>query len=116
MRRYYLLLMVFWGALAFYTGVVIAHHGWNLFAIFFADMARWGWPGQFNFDFTLMLLVSASWTAWRNGFSPAGLALGLIAFLGGALFLLPYLTYLAWRHRGDTAAILLGRNPGAPAP
>ena len=113
-RPFYLFLLVMWGALAFYTGHVIAHHGMNLFAVFFGDMAKWSWAGQFNLDFMMMLVLSASWTAWRNSFSPAGLGLAVVAFLGGAGFLLPYLTYLAWRHDGDTASILTGRNNKEP--
>ena len=110
MKPFYLLLMALWGALVFYTGYVISEHGWDLFSIFFGDIAKWTWPGQFNLDFTMMLFLSASWTAWRNSFGAGGIALALVAFLGGAGFLLPYLTYLAWRHDGDTAAILLGSN------
>ncbi len=115
MRPFYLFLMVLWGALAFYTGKVIADHGWNLFPVFFGDMARWEWPGQFDLDFAMMLFLSASWTAWRNRFSPAGWALSALAFVGGAGFMLPYLTYLAWRHGGDTASVLLGANSKEPA-
>ncbi|MBX7483413.1 hypothetical protein [Qipengyuania qiaonensis] len=110
MKPFYLFLMLLWGALAVYTGHVIAEYGINLFPFFFGDMMRWNWPGQFNLDFMMMLFLSASWTAWRNRFSVAGLALALVAFLGGAGFLLPYLTYLAWKHDGDTASILLGDN------
>ena len=110
MRPFYLFLMVLWGALVFYTGHVIANEGWGLFPIFFGDIAAWQWPGQFNLDFIMMLFLSASWTAWRNGFSGTGLALALLAFVGGAGFILPYLTYLAARNGGDTAAILLGIN------
>lgn len=108
MRPFYLLLMVLWGGLAFYTGKVVMDHGLNLLPVFFGDMAKWGWPGQFNLDFMMMLFLSASWTAWRNGFSASGMVLAVVAFFGGAGFLLPYLTYLAWRHNGDTAAVLLG--------
>ena len=110
MRPFYLLLMVLWGALAFYTGRVIIEHGWNLFPIFFGDMGSWTWAGQFNLDFMMMLFLSASWTAWRNKFSVTGLLLAVAAFLGGAGFLLPYLTYLGWKHQGDTADVLLGDN------
>jgi hypothetical protein len=113
MRPFYLVLMALWGALAFYTGYVILHHGINLFPYFFGDMAAWTWAGQFNLDFMMMLFLSASWTAWRNRFSAAGLGLALVAFFGGAGFLLPYLTYLAWRHDGDTEAILIGTNKAA---
>lgn len=110
MRPFYFLLVVLWGALAFYTGTVISREGWNLFPWFFGDMAKWSWPGQFNLDFSMMLFLAAAWTAWRNGFSPVGIALAVAAFFGGAGFLLPYLTYLAWKHGGDTAAVLAGVN------
>lgn len=110
MKPFYLFLLILWGALVFYTGHVIANHGWGLLPIFFGDIASWTWPGQFNLDFSMMLFLSASWTAWRNRFTPAGLALAAVAFFGGAGFLLPYLTFLAWKHGGDTAAILLGTN------
>lgn len=110
MRAFYLFLMVLWGVLAFYTGKVASVHGLGLLPIFFGDIAQWNWPGQFNLDFLMMLFLSASWTAWRNRFSPAGLILAVIAFFGGAGFLLPYLTYLAWKHNGDTSAILLGED------
>ncbi len=108
MRPFYLFLMVLWGALAFYTGKVVSDHGLGLLPIFFGDIAKWTWPGQFNLDFLMMLFLSASWTAWRNRFSVGGMALSLVAFLGGAGFLLPYLTYLCWKHQGDTTAILVG--------
>jgi hypothetical protein len=58
----------------------------------------------------MMLFLAASWTAWRGGFTPGSLALALVALVGGAGFMLPYLTFLAWKHDGDTAAILLGRH------
>ena len=79
-----------WTVLAFYTGVVIANHGMGLLPIFFGDMAEGGWPGQFNLDFMIMLSLSATWVAWRHRFSPAGRALALVAFFGGAAFLCPY--------------------------
>jgi len=110
MKPFYLLLMVLWGALAFYTGYVAADQGLNLFPHFFGAISEWTWQGQFNLDFMLMLFLSASWTAWRNGFSPAGMILAAVAFLGGAGFLLPYLTFLAWKHSGDTVAVMLGTN------
>ena len=112
MRPFYLFLMVLWGALAFYTAYVIETHGLNLFAVFFGEMSRWNWSGQFNLDFMIMLFLSASWTAWRNRFTIRGVSLALVAFLGGAGFLLPYLTYLAWKCNGDTKLILVGERSG----
>ncbi|WP_336987222.1 hypothetical protein [Altererythrobacter aquiaggeris] len=110
MKPYTFLLMVLWGILAFYTGHVVANNGPNLFPDFLGNLAGWTWPGQFNLDFTMMLFLSASWTLWRNGLSPTGIVLSILAFIGGAGFLLPYLTYLGWKHGGDFGAVLLGRN------
>ena len=37
-------------AVASYTGVVVWNHGMGLLPIFFGDMAKMPWPGQFNLD------------------------------------------------------------------
>lgn len=108
MKPFSLFLMVLWVALAIYTALVVQEYGLNLFPYFFGDMAEVTWPGQFNLDFMLMLVLSASWTAWRNNFSGGGLLLAVVAFFGGAGFLLPYLTYLAWKHEGDARRVLIG--------
>jgi hypothetical protein len=108
MRVFQLVLIALWLVLATYTGVVIARHGLDLLPIFFGDMAKLGWPGQFNLDFLCFLILSALWTAWRSGFSAGGLALALVAFFGGAGFLLPYLLWLTISMRGDMRRVLLG--------
>ncbi len=108
MTAFRVLLAVGWVALVGYTVGVIERHGMGLVPIYFGDIARGGWPGQFNADFLCFLVLSALWTAWRERFSPAGLALGLVALVGGAGFLLPYLFVLSVRVRGDVAALLLG--------
>lgn len=110
MRGLRVLLVVAWLALAGYTGMVVARHGMDLLPIFLGDIARGGWPGQFNADFLCFLTLSALWTAWRNRFSPGGMALGVVAFFGGAGFLLPYLLFLSVQARGDVAAMLTGRG------
>ena len=103
-------LSIAWAVLAIYTGVVIAEHGMGLLPIFFGDMARMGWPGQFNLDFTIMLALSATWVAWRHQFSAVGLALAVVAFFGGAGFLCPYLLVASVQAKGDPRLLLLGRN------
>lgn len=97
-------------AILAYTSVTIANHGWDLMSVFFGDMAKMGWPGQFNLDFMLMLAASGLWTAWRNRFSPAGLALGVVAFFGGMSFQSLHLLYLTTRPGADMQAVLLGAN------
>lgn len=101
-------LVVLWVGLVVYTGLVISAHGLDLLPIFFGDIAKIGWPGQFNFDFSCLLMLSGLWTAWRNDFSVYGLTLGGIALVGGAGFLLAYLFILAVQSRGDAASLLLG--------
>ena len=63
--------------------------------IFFGDMAAMTWPGQFNLDFMCFLILSATWVACRNQFSPAWLGLSVLALFGGMLFLSIYLLYLS---------------------
>ena len=93
MAAFRAMLVVMLIALAGYTAVVISNHGWDLLSVFFGDMATMGWPGQFNLDFMCMLALSGLWVAWRHRFSGAGIALGMVAFFGGALFLSVYLNF-----------------------
>jgi hypothetical protein len=103
-----ILMVIFFIAIAAYTGVTISNHGWNLIPVFFGDMATMAWPGQFNFDFLCFLLLSALWISWRHNFSAAGLALGAIASVGGMLFLSAYLFIVAGQVDGDVRKLLLG--------
>lgn len=57
--RSFLLVVVV--SFAVYTAVVGATHGWNLFPVFFGDIAAMTWPGQVNLDFLCMLLLSGLW-------------------------------------------------------
>ncbi len=100
-------------AIAAYTSVTIANHGWNLLPVFFADMAEMGWAGQFNLDFMTFLALSAIWVAWRHQFSAAGLGLAVLAFFGGMLFLATYLLIHLQRSRGDMKVVLLGEGRAA---
>lgn len=99
-----------------YTAVTIAHHGLDLLPVFFGDMAKMEWPGQFNLDFLAFLCLAGLWLAWRHHFSIGGIALGLFVFAGGMPFVASYLLFHSWRSRGDIAAMLLGeeraRSPG----
>ncbi|MBI1392318.1 MAG: hypothetical protein GC152_06195 [Alphaproteobacteria bacterium] len=106
-------LVTFLIVLVGYTSVVIGNHGAGLVPIFFGDMAKMAWPGQFNLDFFGFLCLSGLWTAWRNEFSPVGVILGLVAVTGGMLFLTIYLLVLSFQARGDMAEVLLGRKRAA---
>lgn len=93
-----------------YTSVTIAHHGIDLLPVFFGDMAKMAWPGQFNLDFMTFLMLAGIWVSWRHQFSPAGLALGVIAVFGGMLFMSGYLLVHSFKTRGDITALLLGER------
>ncbi len=108
MTGFRILLAAIFCGLTIYTGVAVAGSGWNLLAVFFGDMAKLGWPGQFDLDFMMMLALSALWVAWRHRFSPAGLGLAALAFFGGSLFLSIYLLVLSLQARGAVRDILLG--------
>lgn len=114
MTAFRVLLLVLTAALAAYTAIVIAHHGINLFPQFFGDIAAMGWAGQFNADFMSLLTLSGLWMAWRNDFTPAGLALGVLGFFGGGPVLMIYLLILSYAAQGDMKIVLLGpRRAGA---
>ncbi len=91
-----------------YTGVVMAGHGIDFMPVFFGDIAKMGWAGQFNLDFMGMLLFAALWLAWRHRFSAAGIVLALLALVGGTPFLCIYLLVQSTRSGGDVRALLLG--------
>jgi hypothetical protein len=103
-------LLIVWLSIAGYTAIVGANHGLNLLPIFFGDIASMTWPGQFNLDFLCMLLLSGLWVSWRHQFSPAGLALGILAVFGGAFFLSLYLLVVSHRLQGGMQELLLGKS------
>lgn len=107
MARFRILLALIFVTIAGYTAVTIANHGMGLFGIFFGDMAEMAWPGQFNLDFMCMLLLSGLWVSWRHEFTPAGIALGVLAVFGGALFLSAYLLIQTAKEH-DVRVLLLG--------
>ena len=91
-----------------YTAVVIANHGLDLLPVFFGDLAKLAWPGQFNLDFMFMLTLSALWVAWRHGFSTSGLALAFLAAMLGSAFLSVYLLVVSFQMKGDVRALVVG--------
>ena len=91
-----------------YTLLVVSDHGLNLFSVFFGDMQKMSWAGQFNLDFMFMLLLSAIWVMWRHHYSLSGIALGVVAFFGGAPFLCIYLLIQSFQAEGDVRIMLFG--------
>jgi hypothetical protein len=103
-----LLVAIFAGILG-YTAIIAGNHGFGLLEVFFSDIAKMGWPGQFNVDFMSLLTLSALWVAWRHHFSAIGIALALLAFFGGGLFLSAYLFLASLSANGDRKELLLGK-------
>jgi hypothetical protein len=103
-------LVMLWLVLVGYTAVVVSSHGWGLLGVFFGDMFAMGWPGQFNLDFMMMLMLSSLWVAWRHRFSGLGVFLGVVALFGGALFLTTYLLAISLIARGDIHEMLMGTS------
>ena len=91
-----------------YTVVVVANHGLGLVPIFFGDIAKMEWPGQFNLDFLGFPLLSGFWMAWRHHFSAAGLALGVLGVFFGVPMLTAYLLGASLSAEDDPAVLLLG--------
>jgi len=108
MNAFRIFLVAVFVVIAGYTLVVVASHGLNLLPVFFGDMTRMEWPGQFNLDFMCMLLLAGLWVSWRHQFSVTGVVLGLVAVFGGALFLSAYLFVESFRTKGDMRKFLLG--------
>jgi hypothetical protein len=103
-------LVVVLACLTGYTLIVGGNHGWNLLPIFFSDLGKMAWPGQFNFDFMTFLGLAGMWVAWRHQFSGVGIALGVVAFFGGMMFLAPYLLWTSVQSAGDVRVLLLGKD------
>jgi hypothetical protein len=110
MTAFRALLIAMLAVVIFYTAIVIAHHGFDFFPAFNADLRAMAWPGQFNVDFSCFLVLSGLWVAWRHHFSALGLALSVVAFFGGIGFLGTYLLIASFQERGDIKAVLLGRR------
>lgn len=103
-----LLLILLLAAIGGYTAVVVTNHGLNFLPVFVGDIARFGWPGQFNLDFLGLLLLAGLWLAWRHRFGAAGLALGVAVLVGGTPLLCVYLLVQLARCEGDLRRVLVG--------
>ena len=95
-------------AISTYSAVIVAQYGWNVFSPFFGAIYAMTWLGQFNLDFLGFLILSATWVAWRNEFTPRATGLSILAFFGGMIFLPIYLLYLLKTAPGGIVPVLLG--------
>lgn len=96
-----------------YTGIVVTTHGLGFIPVFFGDIKAMGWSGQFNLDFSGLLVLSGLWLAWRHQFSPAGLALGLFVLVGGTPLLCTYLLWASMKSKGNVNVLLIGHERAA---
>jgi hypothetical protein len=110
MKLFRLYIVVALVSLTVYTLIVTSRHGWDLLPIFFSNIVDMSWSGQFNFDFTLFLILSGIWVAWRHQFSVFGVCLGVVAIFGGMMFLGSYLLYVSFQSGGDIRTMMLGKN------
>lgn len=113
MTLFRLLLLTIIAVVGVYTFIVVSNHGLGLLPIFFGDIAKMEWPGQFNMDFFSFLTLGAVWMMWRHHFSLAGIALGFCVFAGGAPYLSTYLLVASFQANGDAKEILLGKKRAA---
>ena len=109
MKAFRLFLVVAFVTELVYTIIAGINHGWNLFPIIIDSIGSLTWLGQFNLDFAFFLALTGLWVAWRNKFSPAGIVLGLIAFVGGIIFISVYLFILSFK-ANSIKEILIGKN------
>lgn len=93
-----------------YTVAVGTHHGWNFASIFFNDIAAVNWAGQFNLDFSCLLLLTGLWIAWRSRFSFIGIAAGAFTLIGGVPFVCVYVLALSFRKNASIQQLLTGEH------
>jgi len=108
MTAFRMLLISMFLALLGCTAVVISQQGLGLVAVFISNLQQLDWSGQFNLDFSFMLMISALWVMWRHQFSGVGVMLGLAALVGGVLFLSTYLFIQSFRLNGKVVPLLIG--------
>ena len=76
--------------------------------VFVSDFAH-PWRAQFNTDFSLHILLVATWVFWREDNIAAKVLCALGCFMGG-LFTFPYLLVSLLRSGGDVRKLLLGNK------
>ena len=112
MRAFRILLAILFFTIVIYTLFVVKNHGLGLLPIFLGDIKAMTWPGQFNLDFLGFLVLSGTWLAWRNHFSPKGIALGVLGFFGGIPVLTTYLFFVSLKAK-DMKEVFLGPKRAA---
>lgn len=109
MKAFRIFLLAVITTMLVYTIIVGNNHGWNFATFFFADLTAMSWAGQFNLDFSFLLLFTGMWIAWRNKFNLVGMGLGLFTLVGGIPFISTYLLILSMK-TNSMKEILIGEN------
>lgn len=104
------LLVALFALLLVYTGITISNEGWNFYAVYFGDVAAFSWRGQFDVDFSILLVLSAIWLMWRHHFSAVGIMSAICVSVFGGLFLTAYLLMASFKANGDVSEMLLGKE------
>ena len=108
MGMFKVFLAVAWLALLVMSVLAFNHDDLSAGQVFVADLQALSWRAAFSTDLMAHLALMALWVAWRHRFSPAGIVLGLLCLLGGALFSFGYIAVQCQRSRGDMRMLLLG--------
>ena len=91
-----------------YALILIIDGRFDFITPFLSTIPALTWQGHINLDFLSYLAVAGVWIAWRSGFTPAGIALGVLSMLSGMLFFAPYLLYQISRSNNNPRKLLLG--------
>jgi hypothetical protein len=110
MTAFRILLIAIIAIVGIYTAIVIGEYGVDFISPFYGDIAKMGWPGQFNMDFHAFLILGSVWLMWRHHFSLPGILFGLVIFADGAPFLCSYLLVVMAKDKADMAELLLGKS------
>jgi hypothetical protein len=102
------LLILFSVTIWVYTIAVLANSDSGSLGVFFTDIMAVTWRGQFNVDFLCYVILAAFWIAWRNCFTPIGIAMAIIGGSLGMLFLAPYLLSNVIKKKGNLTLVFLG--------
>lgn len=109
MKVFRFILVVAIATMLVYTIKVGYGHGWNFAPIFLRDIVAMNWAGQFNLDFSFLLLFTGLWIAWRNKGNLTGIVLGLFTFVGGIPFISTYLLVLSFKSK-SIKEVIIGIN------
>ena len=108
MTQFRILITLILSCLIGYALILILDGRFDFITPFLTTIPALTWQGHINLDFLSYLVVAGVWIAWRSGFTPVGIALGVLSMMSGMLFFAPYLLYQISRSDNDPRKLLLG--------